>query len=69
MLSLAKLPFKLAGALAEGLAFYAGWSLGSYLAEVAFGDKEFPWPACDSSSANDRKEPLWKRKFSPVSEG
>ena len=56
------------GLAATALALWGGWMLGTYLAEVALGERDFPWgePA-DTGNARDAGIPLWKRKFSPVS--
>ncbi len=63
-------PIKLMGSLAaSGLALWGGWTLGSYLGEVALGEKELP---CRKLRAflkgEDAEEPLWQRKFSPISD-
>ena len=62
-------PFKLLGGLAaSGLALWGGWKLGTYLGEVALGEKELPWEKlADLLKEKQAEEPLWKRRFSPVS--
>ncbi len=62
-------PLKTLGWAAAGLAAgAAGWKLGVYLAEVALGEKESPLDRV-SQMLDELKpqEPLWKRKFEPVS--
>ena len=58
------------GLAATALALWGGWMLGTYLAEVALGERDFPWedPA-DKGNARDAEVPLWKRKLSPISGG
>ena len=63
------LPIKALGWAAAGFAVgAAGWKLGVYLAEVALGEKESPVDRA-SKIIDDLKsnEPLWKRKFEPIS--
>ena len=62
-------PVKFLGFAALGFGLAVGWKLGSCLVNVAL-DKEtrerfFEWTGVQEGSAG---EPLWKRKFSRVSE-
>jgi hypothetical protein len=64
-MSVASAPIKLLCLAAAGLAIAFGWKLGCYLGDLATGEKELPWP--DILKPADPPEPLWKRKFSPIS--
>ena len=58
---------KLLGMAAAGLMFAAGWKLGSYLGDLATGEKEFEWPRVpDLMKRGEASQPLWKRKFSRI---
>jgi hypothetical protein len=63
------LPIRTLGWAAAGLAAgVAGWKLGVYLAEVALGEKESPLDSVSRLFDELKPEdPLWKRKFDPVS--
>ena len=58
-------PIKLVSA---GMAFWGAWTLGSYLGDVALGRKDPPWKRiADILEEYERQEPLWKRRFTPIS--
>lgn len=63
------LPMKAVGWAAAGVAAgLAGWKLGVYLAEVALGEKESPVDVISKYFEElQGEEPLWKRKFEPIS--
>jgi len=65
------LPLKVFGwAFGAAVAAAGGWKLGCYLAEVVTGEREPPWSCFEAGPPreDEEPEPLWKRKFSPVSE-
>lgn len=59
-------PIKILGLAAVGLAFAVGWKLGSYVGDLATGEKTFPWPDADIFKPREQREPLWKRQFSRI---
>jgi hypothetical protein len=59
-------PIKLVGWAAAGLAFAAGWKLGSYVGDLATGEKKIEWPVPGIWMGKEEPEPLWKRKFSRI---
>jgi hypothetical protein len=70
MINPISIAIKLAGIVAAGAALGAGWHLGTYLGDVALGEKTIDWPSLETLfGARDAEEPLWKRKFGPISEG
>jgi len=63
------LPVKLLGWAAVGAALAAGWKLGSYIVDRVLADEKM----CSFLDRMKEKEateaePLWKRKFSKVSQ-
>lgn len=60
----------LLGVAAAGLALWGGWMLGTYLAEKVVGESG-PSGGMAGSQPEEAgsAEPLWQRKFSPVSGG
>jgi hypothetical protein len=70
MIHSALVPVKLLGWAATGLALGVGWKVGGYLADLALDkDKRAEFLKCFSCEEEAPPEPLWKRKFTPVSEG
>jgi hypothetical protein len=68
-MSLILLPVKFLGIAAAGLAFGAGWKLGSYLFDEAIANREILQEKASKLFEKLRaKEPIWKRQFSKVSE-
>ena len=64
------IPVKIAGLVVAGLAFGAGWKVGAFIGDVAAGEKTVEWPSLEGVFGScEAEEPLWKRKFGPVSEG
>ncbi len=62
------IPVKLAGLLAAGVALGAGWRLGGFLGDLATGDRTVDLSTLKGFfDAKPDAEPLWKRKFGPVS--
>jgi hypothetical protein len=62
-------PVKLLGLAAAGVAVGVGWKVGSYLGDVVIGERELKLPqVLDRFRKDDSPEPIWKRKFSRVSE-
>jgi hypothetical protein len=60
---------KLMGFAAAGIALGAGWKLGTYLVDTATGDtKANELIGRLKCAIRDEKDPLWKRKFSRISE-
>jgi hypothetical protein len=60
---------KLLAWAAAGMALGAGWKLGCYLVDMAMGGPESGhWFECPEGEKESEEEPLWKRKFSKVSE-
>lgn len=59
---------KIGGIVGAGIALAAGWRIGEFIADVATGDKTVEWPSLENVlGAFKAEEPLWKRKFGPVS--
>lgn len=67
MSSIILAPIRLLGWAAAGMAFAAGWKLGSYVGELATGEKKLEWPDSGILTRREEPEPLWKRKFSRIS--
>ncbi|MEJ2715598.1 MAG: hypothetical protein P8182_00415 [Deltaproteobacteria bacterium] len=62
-------PLKLLGWAAVGLALGAGWKLGSHLVDVAMGERELNWPKLgELVKPCETDQPLWKRRFTKISE-
>ena len=62
-------PLRLAGWAAAGLAIGVGWKLGSHLVDVAMGERELNWPKLrDLVKPSETNQPLWKRRFTKISE-
>lgn len=62
-------PLKLLALAAAGVAVGVGWKVGAYLGDVVTGEKEFAAPhVLDQLRQEGGCEPLWKRKFSKVSD-
>jgi hypothetical protein len=60
---------KLLGWTAAGMALAVGWKLGCYLVDMAMGGPESGhWFERAEGEKESKEEPLWKRKFSRVSE-
>jgi len=70
MSSLIMLPLRILGWAAVGFALGAAWKLGSYLVEEVM--REFPENQGSTSgpgpAAGSEGEPLWRRKYSKVSD-
>lgn len=66
MSSITLAPIKLLRWAAAGLAFAAGWKLGSYVGELATGEKKLKWSDSGMLMRKEDPEPLWKRKFSRI---
>lgn len=67
MTKLISFQIKLLGVAAAGLTFAAGWKFGSYLGDLATGEKKFEWPSVpDLVKRGEASQPLWKRKFSRI---
>jgi len=66
-------PLKMIGFMAAGLALGIGWKVGSYIVDTVKNDEDinnFAESLKDSYKAwvfEERGEPLWKRKFGPLS--
>lgn len=65
-------PLRIAGWAAFGLALGAGWKLGSHLVDVAMGERDLKWPElprlADLVKTGEGNQPLWKRRFTKVTE-
>lgn len=63
------LSIRLLGLAATGIALGAGWKLGTYLVDCAMGDTKAN-EAIErlKGSVSGEKDPIWKRKFSRVSD-
>lgn len=59
---------KIGGIVGAGIALAAGWWVGELIADIATGEKTVGWPSVGNLlEAFKPEEPLWKRKFGPVS--
>jgi hypothetical protein len=69
-MSLLTLPLKFVGLATVGAALAVGWKLGSYLCDVATNeetrDRLFATCGC---TGREEGQPLWKRRYTKVSEG
>ena len=63
---MALFPIRLMTIAAAGLALGAGWKAGTCLVELVTGDRKVDWSKFGDLVKQD--EPLWKRKFTKVSE-
>ena len=61
---------KVLGFAALGLAVAVGWKLGSYLVDVAFDEetRDRFFEKVDQVCGQEQEPPLWKRKFSRITE-
>jgi hypothetical protein len=61
---------KLFGVAAAGVALAVGWKLGSYLVDVALDEetRDRFFERVGEACGEHQEQPLWKRRFSRVSE-
>ena len=69
MFGVFSVPVRLLSWMALGIAVGAGWKVGSYLAETAIDEKGRWWASVkDLVQWAQAEEPIWRRKFTKVSE-
>ena len=69
MTPLAFYPLRFAGYAVLGLALGVGWKLGSRLVDTAMGDRELKLPSLsDLKQRYEASQPLWKRRFTRITE-